>query len=854
MPRSVYDQSTGNPVQPQHLPTEPMSLEFAFRSANPADALVTQQVVTLLYWVSGVGLAAYWTNWWLIGWFPLNLIAVGLILHKAAPLLERKTGVPVVSRFLLFTCWIIQFVPMAWLVWKLATLLLVAMLAREVVRHFVFVSTASPLDSDEAWRLREQCGWWTVASSMPVIILGVGLLDLRLLVGSLTITAITTLVLLAATDFHMDVVWDGFVQAVHSWCTYNRSEVPAVGVLHSPCGRWDWRLKQLAIVVLMLSFLLGRLTFNVPMMIGSAETSLWHSGMLSALPPLFGMIVSVLAFMIWIASPVIFLLTAIFLTGIPAFGRLRELSVFDETSPVESEWQRIVRKLRESPNEIEQQSLYMGRLAADQSPLIVPRSVIGEHAHFLGDSGSGKTARGLLPLAEQLLADGQTSLMVVDLKGDSQELLSSLRQAAQQGESQAGGRIPVKYFTTREDEASFALNPFRFECWNRLNAFQKTDILCGALGLVYGTNYGEGYFSSANSAVLYATLSHFPETATFEELNDRIGYVISRPKAHGLDDQTKSAGNHVRMTITRLASFAALNVADDQTPSESVLNEAMDPARLFARPEVHYFHLSSMLGPGSSPEVGRLAIYMLLTSATVVQRNCPVYLIVDEFQRMAARNLDYMLQVARSMGVGILLANQSMQDLKRTDLIPVLETNCRYRQWFAVSGWEDQERLSKASGETIDLLAGTSLTEGDDGRGGSRISVTNSEKEFVAPRLTMNDIKFVGDDDRQSVVLINRGAGYSQFGGLPVIVESDFHITHEEFLARKNQPWPRGERGTFVPNEWQREPAAKPRKIRQPRPKGPIVTQETIDDLASPTVGLFDHYLSDHPGGKEAGR
>ena len=61
------------------------------------------------------------------------------------------------------------------------------------------------------------------------------------------------------------------------------------------------------------------------------------------------------------------------------------------------------------------------------------------------------------------------------------------------------------------------------------------------------------------------------------------------------------------------------------------------------------------------------------------------------------------LQIARSMNVGVILANQSMLDLKREDLIPVVETNCRYRQWHAISSPEEQERLSKGSGETVDL-------------------------------------------------------------------------------------------------------------------------------------------------------
>ena len=63
-----------------------------------------------------------------------------------------------------------------------------------------------------------------------------------------------------------------------------------------------------------------------------------------------------------------------------------------------------------------------------------------------------------------------------------------------------------------------------------------------------------------------------------------------------------------------------------------------------------------------------------------------------------------------------------------------------------------------------------------------------SSNQFIAPRLSTNDIKLASDDPRKSIVLVTRGAGYSQFGGMLVVAESDFHITEEEFLRRKQMP------------------------------------------------------------------
>ncbi len=121
--------------------------------------------------------------------------------------------------------------------------------------------------------------------------------------------------------------------------------------------------------------------------------------------------------------------------------------------------------------------------------------------------------------------------------------------------------------------------------------------------------------------------------------------------------------------------------------------------------------------------------------------------------------------------------------------------------------------------------------------------MSRSNNQFVAPRLSTNDIKLASDDPRKSIVLVTRGAGYSQFGGMPVVAESDFHITEEEFLRRKQMPWPIAEPGAFVPQAWTPQSASKPQS-RKRKSAMPLVTEETIG--APPTNSLFDHYLGDH--------
>lgn len=86
--------------------------------------------------------------------------------------------------------------------------------------------------------------------------------------------------------------------------------------------------------------------------------------------------------------------------------------------------------------------------------------------------------------------------------------------------------------------------------------------------------------------------------------------------------------------------------------------------------------------------------------------------------------------------------------------------------------------------------------------------------------------------------MVTRGAGYSQFGGMPVVVESDFHISEQEFLARKNAPWPKVGTGSFIPADWVEKKA---KTTRKPKKRGPVVTEETIGD----ETNVFETFLAD---------
>tara|TARA_R110002049_G_scaffold309101_2_gene516911 strand:- start:37138 stop:39807 length:2670 start_codon:yes stop_codon:yes gene_type:complete len=829
MPRSVYYQSPGNPIQIAKVPPESLELEFVYhRGVDNDDEAYSKSVLNDVVFVSFAGLFVLWMQAILLNVSIISLILFSFLVLLLWRIVESRLNTMSSTVVLaILAVWLYSLVPLPGSLDVLVAIMATLCLAREVVRHFTFLATVAPVQLRTAWTIRKAVCWQTLASSMVLLPIAIGVsipsaMPTTLLIGGFA-AAVAVLMYVENPRDYADNFWD----AVRSWCSYNRNESHVAGILLSPAGTCKQRIRMLVVVALLNACVIFKVLF-LPLLSGSGLRSSLAGGSDNIVALVAQLCIAGVASGIVALLPLSMILAVLCVVGIPVFGRM---SLPEPSYVPADEWKEITDRIRQSRNDVERNSIYLGRVSYDQSPMLVPTDIFKEHAHFLGDSGSGKTARGLAPFIEQVLGTGKASAMILDLKGDSQELLQTVRCGVKTAKELDDVEVPIRYFSLRDDQATYGFNPFRLSSWQLLNDLQKTDILCGAMGLIYGSDYGEGYYSSANASVLYATVRHFPNVASFEELAEKIGYVLARPKAHGLDAKSRDAGNHVKMTVTRLASIAALNVGEDSTPNEDVLEHCIDPGRLFAAPEAHYYSMSATLGPGSSPEVARFATFMLMMASTLSKRDVPVYLIIDEFQRMASKNLDYLLQLARSMGVAVILANQSMQDLQRYDLVSVLETNCRYRQWFAISGWDDQERLSRHSGETVDLLNGESISSSTNDKG-TTTSSSHSVNEFVGPRLTQNDIKLVSDDDRKSIVLINRGSGYAQYGGMPVVIESDFHISQEEYRSRKQTPWPTDDIGTFIPANWDR-PASRGTRRGRDQPPAPTITHESIPTSSS---------------------
>lgn len=548
-------------------------------------------------------------------------------------------------------------------------------------------------------------------------------------------------------------------------------------------------------------------------------TTIWFLGMF--------LVVVIIPAACSLVPPLLFL-ACCFTTSARVIGFYgRELGIDDPERLFHSEtWDRLVARIRSSGDKIENQSILLGANAHDDTPIIIPRAILGEHAHILGDSGSGKTSLGLASIMTQLIRFGDCSVVVLDMKGDDQALFEGARIEAE------NSKLPFRWFTNQLDHSSYIFNPLTQRHLRGLSLYQRTDMVTTALGLQYGTDYGQSYFSSANAERLYMIYEGEPDVSSFA----RMAELVKEPPRNLPQDLRSSVG-HIRACLSRMAECEPLNAHPGLCEKPSALDHAIEMTDLFTTPQVLYYSLPAAVSTTYGPEIARLALYSLLGAArAVADRKTQVFVIIDEFQRVIAHNLDLIFQIARSMNIGLILANQSLADLKTAtkDLVPTIRTNTRLKQVFAASDLAEQRSLIEGSGET---LYHTRAWSEYLGAMTGVMSVTSvNVSEFISPRLRLNDILLATDHPCQSIVSISRGAGYAQYGGLPFVATSVHHIGYDEYNRRKRQPWPADCPETLLARLKLPPPKKAPKTVPITEPRPAAVSPDPVIGLTGTAI------------------
>ncbi|WP_182870682.1 helicase HerA domain-containing protein [Rhodopirellula sp. JC639] len=568
--------------------------------------------------------------------------------------------------------------------------------------------------------------------------------------------------------------WQGFVAAVQSYLSYGRDQIKSPASLRSPAGAYVWRLASsiFSVTLITMSIYIGFSSRVIAWINDLLEPLLFEPGKIAAISwvlicPIAGMLgwLVALALSIWRFS-----------------GRALALKEAQISTP---KWRPMLDRLEGSANEIERESLWLGWVSYDYSPILWPISKLFQHSWICGSTGSGKTSWLLAVILDQLIyRKPDVQVIVIDLKSHTYEMLSAMQRAAADQSVKCGRSIPVKYFTLREGDATYLLDVFSQGWWKQLATPQRTGVILSALSLQYSAAYGESYYRDSAYKFLSHVLDRHPMVGSWAELVQRLRDAQRGAKPHELSERVKQDGEHVLLIIERLASLAALNC--DAAMDQQIRDEAID----FLAGHC-YFALNALENGLIAGEVGRLVTGAILGAARAMP-NRETILVIDEWQEMVSRDLERLLSQARSLGVGVVLSNQYTAQLitKDMDMRSTIEANTNLQAWMKVTDDIGREQLRRLGGQEIIPLFGYQIRQGQT----ASISVTETVQDRIPGTLASR----VSSDPMQLFMRLTENAGYAQFHDLIFAARSMFHQDKTDYEDAQAMPWPAGASGTLI--------------------------------------------------------
>ena len=472
---------------------------------------------------------------------------------------------------------------------------------------------------------------------------------------------------------------------------------------------------------------------------------------------------------------------------------LEDLDPERPPTPWDSKVERLLNGLREP-------HLYIGRSLTDCTPWLLHLKLLETHGLVNGGTGTGKTALCLGPLAYQLIARGEASVVVIDFKLDKALYWSCFIEAKR-------ANLPFRWFTTQPGASSYPFNALSQRHNSKRGLAERAEALLISFGLFFGTGYGRSFFGAVMLHMILLFLTKFRDIRSFADFSR----YAEEPGSYAATNTDADQSQHVRMLLRQLATVLPLNITGDERPAlpPEVYRDQIEMEDVLTRKQVVYFGLPATEAELTARAIGKLVLYAILHAATTVNRTgkaVPCYVIVDEAQMVVAENLRMLLEMARSFGVYFILAHQDKSQLKTADfdLTSTVESCTTFRLAFEASSTAAMKDMVESSGEVREHFLSwaqpvhPSLDENNSGAFAldraypthdslpPLASVTERERS----RLTRNEILAISAHPLRAFVRSRSDSGLTQYAGQWTAIECEYPIPYDVYKARSETPLP----------------------------------------------------------------
>ena len=474
-----------------------------------------------------------------------------------------------------------------------------------------------------------------------------------------------------------------------------------------------------------------------------------------------------------------------------------------------------VQRLHHSGNDVERDATYWGHTLHHEYPVLIPGSMLLEHVHILGGTGTGKTALGISPLMIQLIRRREGPVMVLDLKGDN-ALFHTARI-----EAEAAGR-KFKWFTNIPGRSTYVFNPWRQAYLEGMAIQEILGLFLLSLNLHHGDDYGRQYFSLTCRTLFQDSLKWALDLENSARQRGSGGHEVPQSFVeleHKIRDLVQSddeyrAGQQLLHVLKTLVDFPQLNMTPARNPHEPAVQHAIHMPDVIRDNQVVYFFLQALTDVTSVAEIARLAVYSMLSAAVAYREETGqtprISIITDEAQHLIAMNIANVLAQAREHGVGCIMAHQSMSQLNPpggVDLRDLFLSCTNVKQFWSTRDPKLKEYISSISGEVNYLTASWPQYASDVSRGvfGRQFAAPKPEEapvvqiaEASGPRLTNQDLEDYSRQANTSILTIERNLDMCCFqGAFPV--HMDWVMPAADYQDRRlKMPWPADSEETIV--------------------------------------------------------